>query len=117
MTINPVVPGVRHAGTKTSGIEIGVLERVPRDRRCHASRRSLVETHATPKTSTTWSAISGANAVAAMLGVLNVRVGVPTMRPEASLSDRYVQTSSRTRCVGAAARAASALTVMARSFQ
>src|SRR5262249_60818231 len=29
-TISPVVPGVTHAGTKTSGIETGVLSRVPR---------------------------------------------------------------------------------------
>src|SRR5688500_6039861 len=33
-TINPVVPGVTHAGTKTSGIETVVLARVPRDRMC-----------------------------------------------------------------------------------
>ena len=51
-TITPVVPGVRHAGTKTSGIETGVLARVPRESTCQASRRCLVERHATAKTST-----------------------------------------------------------------
>ena len=51
-TITPVVPGVRHAGTNTSGIEAGVLARVPRESTCQASRRCLVERHATAKTST-----------------------------------------------------------------
>ena len=52
-TIRPVVPGVRHAGTKTSGSETGVLDRVPRDTRCHASSLKRAERHATPNTSTT----------------------------------------------------------------
>ena len=51
-TSSAVVPGVRHAGTNTSGSEIDVLERVPRDRTCQARRRCLVERQATAKTST-----------------------------------------------------------------
>ena len=52
MTINDVVPGVRHAGTNTSGIDTGVLARVPRESRCHARRRCFVERQATANTST-----------------------------------------------------------------
>ena len=38
-TSSAVVPGVRHAGTNTSGSEVGVLERVPRESTCQARRR------------------------------------------------------------------------------
>ena len=73
-TIRPVVPGVRHAGTKTSGIETGVLARVPRDSTCQASRRFFVERHATAKTSTGWSASSGARIRAAVRGSVRTDV-------------------------------------------
>jgi hypothetical protein len=48
----PVVPGVTHAGTKTPGMETGVLSRVPRASTCQAIRRFFAERHATAKTST-----------------------------------------------------------------
>ena len=51
-TSSAVVPGVRHAGTNTSGSEMGVLERVPRESTCQARSRWRVERHATAKTST-----------------------------------------------------------------
>ena len=38
-TSSAVVPGVRHAGTNTSGSEMDVLERVPRESTCQARRR------------------------------------------------------------------------------
>src|SRR3954470_15494259 len=51
-TRTAIVPGVTHAGTNTSGIEIRAASRVPRDTTCHASRRCLADRHATPKVST-----------------------------------------------------------------
>ena len=38
-TSSAVVPGVRHAGTNTSGSDTDVLERVPRESTCQARRR------------------------------------------------------------------------------
>ena len=52
MIIRSVVPGVRHAGTNTSGMETGVHARDPRDSTCQASSRRLVDRHATAQTST-----------------------------------------------------------------
>ena len=74
-TSSAVVPGVRHAGTNTSGSEMGVLERVPRERTCQARRRWRVERHATAKTSTASLASSGASVAAAIRGSLRASVG------------------------------------------
>ena len=45
MTISDVVPGVRHAGTNTSGTDTEVLARVPRESRCHATREAIHHPH------------------------------------------------------------------------
>ena len=97
-TSSAVVPGVRHAGTNTSGSEMGVLERVPRESTCQARRRWRVERHATAKTSTVSLASSGASVAAAIRGSLRACVGSRTAWPWSSRSVRYVQTNSRTRC-------------------
>ena len=97
-TSSAVVPGVRHAGTNTSGSEMGVLERVPRERTCQARSRCFVERHATAKTSTASLASSGASVAAAVRGSLSASVGSRTAWPWSSRNVRYVQTNSRTRC-------------------
>src|SRR3989442_4870137 len=48
--MTPVVPGIRHAGTNASGIEIGALVRDPRETMCHVRRWSRAERHATANT-------------------------------------------------------------------
>ena len=55
-----VLAGVGGAGVLAYGLlwifvrqETGVLDRVPRDTRCHASSLKRAERHATPNTSTT----------------------------------------------------------------
>jgi integrase len=43
---------VTHAGTNTSGIETGVVDRVPRETMCQARRQFLAERHTTANIST-----------------------------------------------------------------
>ena len=81
ITINAVVPGVRHAGTNTSGIDTGVLARVPRESRCHARRRCFRREAGDSEHFDRLVAKQGSERGCAVLGLLNASVATLTTRP------------------------------------